>query len=104
MAIQPNPVLSVLAEQFGSKKQQAPEKKAEEKDYGDIAKASTQAVADLASGIFKAKLMQEQAQREIESGSLQTASSGKFKDIGSQTEAQINPLKTLIANYRASIK
>lgn len=70
----------------------------------DIAAGSVQALGQTLKGIYEAKLLTERAQREAELSAGKTAGVSKFKNVQETGEAQINPLKALIANYRASVK
>lgn len=68
-----------------------------------IGAAIPQGLATAASGIMKAQAILEQQKRKAMSEGAAEASKGVFQAQSQAGQAKINPLKALIANYRASI-
>lgn len=69
-----------------------------------MAKAGPDAAAQLLAGIFAAQRELELEKQKTQRETAKNISDVKSKDISFGTQSQINPLKALIANYRASIK
>lgn len=68
-----------------------------------LAAAGAPAAATLISGLMQAQALQESQQRKSSSQAQAEIGKGLSESISQSSQAQINPLKSLIANYRAAI-
>jgi hypothetical protein len=68
-----------------------------------VAEGTTKAVAQVAQTLAKAKFLQEQEQRKIEQQKIGNIASGQMQASKLASEGGINPLRSLIANYKAAL-
>jgi hypothetical protein len=68
-----------------------------------IGAAIPQGLATAASGVMQAQATLEKQKRKAMSEGASEAGKGRYETQQKTSQAQINPLKALIANYRASI-
>lgn len=69
-----------------------------------LAAAGAPAAATLIGGLMQAQALQESQQRKSSSQAQAEIGKGLSESISQSSQAQINPLKSLIANYRAAIR
>ena len=65
--------------------------------------AIPQGLATLASGVMQARRIGEKQRRQSASEAAAETGKGRSEAISQTSQGQINPLKALIANYRAAI-
>lgn len=68
-----------------------------------LGSAIPQGLATAASGIMKAQMIGEQQRRKSKSEAEAEKGKGRYEAVSQSSQGQINPLKSLIANYRAAI-
>lgn len=68
-----------------------------------LGQAVPAAVGQLASGVMQAQMIGEKQKRKALSEGVTEVAKGMSQAQSQATEAQINPLRSLIANYRAAI-
>jgi hypothetical protein len=68
-----------------------------------LGSAIPQGLATLASGVMKAQMIGEQQRRKSKSEAEAEKGKGRYEAVSQSSQGQINPLKSLIANYRAAI-
>jgi len=68
-----------------------------------LGSAIPQGLATAASGIMKAQMIGEQQRRKSKSEAEAEKGKGRYEAMSQSSQGQINPLKSLISNYRAAI-